>query len=286
VESSIDHVVTIWSRILRAAARRFIQDEIPARAAQMSYYFFLSLFPIALILMTVLGIFLDAQWLVREAVLDRLAAVAPASIVRVLTRLLDHLADHSPGPLTVGLLVALWAASSGMVATIRGLNLAYDVSEERPWWQRRLVGLVLTIAYMVLLSLAMLLLAYGAPVAEALAQWWGLGPSFVKIWQFAQWPVVFAFILLAFDILYHFAPHKPRERWRWIQPGTLVAITLWLLASVCLKYYAAKFANYNVVYGSLGAIIVLLLWFYLTSVAILTGAEINARADAYVPDGR
>lgn len=245
----------------------------------MSFYFFLSVFPIALVLMAGLGLFLDAQGLVRDALLDRLAAVAPASIVRVFTRLLDHLADRSTGPLTLGLVVALWAASSGMVSTIRGLNLAYDVAEERSWWRRRLVGLAITLAFMALLAMAMMLLTYGVPMAAALAQSWGLGPLFVQVWQFAQWPVIFAFVLLAFDILYYFAPHRPHVQWRWGQPGTIVAILLWLLASLSLKYYAANFADYNVVYGSVGAIIVLLLWFYLTSLAILTGAEVNARLE-------
>ena len=273
-----------WTGIARAVARRIADDQIPGRAAQMSFYFFLSVFPMLLILMAALGLFLDAQWLVRDAILERLASVAPASIVGVLTRLLDHLAGRSGGPLTWGIFIALWAASSGMVATIRGLNLAYDVEEERPWWQRRLVGLALTLVLMLLTAAAMLLLAYGAPLAEALAPRMGLGSAFVLAWQIGQWPVIFGFVLLAFELLYYFAPHRPRAHWRWLRPGTLIAIALWLAASLGLKFYALNFANYNVAYGSLGAIIVLLLWFYLTGIAILAGAEINALFENRKPD--
>ena len=245
----------------------------------MSFYFFLSVFPMLLILMAALGLVLDAQWLVRDSILDRLASVAPGSIVRLFTRVMDHLVGRPGAPLTWGLLIALWAASSGMVATIRGLNVAYDVEEERPWWRRRLVGLALTLVLMVFTTVAMLLLAYGVPLAEALAQHLGLGSAFVLAWQIGQWPVIFGFVLLAFDLLYYFAPNRPKACWQWVRPGTLIAIGLWLAASLALKLYVANFANYNVAYGSLGAVIVLLLWFYLTGIAILAGAEINAQLE-------
>lgn len=265
-----------WTAAARALARKIACDQIPGRAAQMSFYFFLSVFPALLILMAGLGLVLDAQWLVRDAVLERLATVAPQPIVVVLTRLLDHLEGRSAMPLTWGVLVALWASSSGMVATIRGLNTAYAVAEERAWWKRRLVGLALTGVLMLLTTAAMLLVAYGVAPAELYAQRRGLGPAFLLAWRIGQWPLIFGFVLLAFDLLYHFGPHRPQVRWRWLQPGTLIAITLWLAASLGLKAYAANFAGYNIAYGSLGAVIVLLLWFYLASIAILTGAEINA----------
>lgn len=268
---------TSWARTFRAVAHRIADDQIPGRAAQMSFYFFLSVFPMLLILTAVLGLFLDAQWLVRDAVLDRLASVAPGPIVSVFSRVIDHVASHPGAPLTWGLLVTLWAASSGMVATIRGLNRAYDVEEERPWWRRRLVGLALTLVLMAFTTTAMMLLTYGVPMGVMLAQNMGLGPAFVLAWQIGQWPVIFGFVLLAFDVLYHFAPHRPHVRWQWVRPGTLIAIALWLAASLALKFYVANVVNYNVAYGSLGAVIVLLLWFYVTGIAILAGAEINAQ---------
>ena len=276
-----------WRGFVQAVARRMVDDGITGRAAQMSFYFFLSVFPVLLILMAVMGLFLDARWLIRDSILDRLSSVVPESMVRLFVGLLDHLAAQPGGPLTWGIVVALWAASSGMVATIRGLNLAYDVKEERPWWRRRLVGIALTLGFMLLLSVAMLLLAYGVPIAEAVAYRMGLGEVFLLAWRLGQWPVIFGFVLLAFELLYHYAPNRPPDRPHlpggWLKPGTLIAIALWLAASVGLKFFVANFAQYNVAYGSLGAVIVLLLWFYLTGIAILAGAEINAELEKARP---
>lgn len=190
----------------------------------MSFYFFLSVFPMLLILMAGLSLFLDSQSLLRAKLLERLASVVPNSIVQLFTRLLEHLSGHSRAPLTWGIAVALWAASSGMVATIRGLNQAYAVAEERAWWKRRLVGFALTLVMMLLMAAAMLLVAYGVPMAEALARRMNLGAVFMPAWQIGRWPVVFGFVLLALDLLYHFAPNRPHARWHWVRPGTLIAI--------------------------------------------------------------
>ena len=268
-----------WAETVRAVARRFADDQIPGRAAQMSFYFFLSVFPVLLIFVAVLGLFLDVRTLAGGTIIDRLATVAPPSIARLLIQLLEHLAWQSGKPLTWGVVVALWAGSSAMVATIRGLNLAYAVEEERPWWQRRLVGLALTLTFMLMITIAMLLMAYGIPLAESLAKGMGLNSTSLLAWRIAQWPMIFLFVLVAFDLLYHFAPSRRLRHWIWLQTGTLIAIALWFAASLGLKFYVANFANYNVVYGSLGAVIALLLWFYLTSIAILSGAEINARLE-------
>ncbi len=274
---------TRWAGIAQVLARKMVDDDVPGRAAEMSFYFFLSVFPMLLILMAMLGLFLDAQLLVHDTILNRLASVAPDSIVRLFDRLLNHLADRGAHPLSWGVLAVLWAASSGMVATMGGLNLAYGVEEKRPWWKRHLVGVALMLAFMLLAAAAMLLLAYGGPIGEALTHNIGLGSAFLLAWRLGQWPVIFGFVLLAFDLLYHYAPHRPRVRWQWLLPGTLIGIALWLSASLGLKFYVANFGNYNLAYGSLGAVIVLLLWFYLTGIAILAGAEINGQLEKAKP---
>jgi membrane protein len=259
--------------------RKFADDQIPGRAAQMSFYFFLSVFPILLIVVAIPGLFLDVQWLVADAIISRLAAAAPPSIARLFARLVEHLTGQPGKPLTWGIIVTLWAASSGMVATIHGLNMAYAVEEERPWWRRRLVGLTLTLVFMVMITAAMVLLAYGVPLARAFANRLGFNSENLLAWRIAQWPLVFAFVLVAFHVLYYFAPSRPLGRWVWLRAGTLIAIALWFAASLGLKFYIENFASYNIAYGSLGAVIALLLWFYLTSIAILTGAEINAQRE-------
>lgn len=268
-----------WRGAPRRVFDKINADQTPGRAAQMAFYFFLSMFPMLLILLTVTGMFMDATSVVRSVILERLSSVAPAAIVRVFTRLLDHLAGQ-PGPsLSWGFLLAIWASSSGMVAAIRGLNDAYAVVEERPWWRRRLIGLALTMVMLFLLAAAMLLLSYGVPLAEELARHLGLGAAFLVTWQIAQWPVIFGFVMLAFDLLYHFGPHRPPGPWRWLRVGTLLAIALWLAASLGLKFFVANIASYNVAYGSLGAVIVLLLWFYLTALAFLMGAQVNMQLE-------
>ena len=242
----------------------------------MSFYFFLSIFPILLILTGALGLFLDARWLVRDSLLDRIGSVAPPSVVRLLGRLLEHLTDRAAQPLGWGIGLTLWAASSGMTATIRGLNVAYGVDEERVWWKRRLVALGLTLVLMVLLAAAMLLLAYGRPMVEMLVERWGLAANWVMVGRVLQWPMLIGFLLLAFELVYQIAPHRPAERWSRVRAGTWIATVMWLAGSLAIKYYAANLAHYNVAYGSIGAVVVLLLWFYWTGIAILVGAEIDA----------
>lgn len=242
----------------------------------MSFYFFLSIFPILLILIGTLGVFLDADWLVRDSLLDRIGSVAPPSVVRLLGGLLEHLTVRAAQPLGWGIGLTLWAASSGMTATIRGLNVAYGVEEERVWWKRRLVALALTLILMLLLAAAMLLLAYGRPLVGMLVDWWGLGSSWVMVGRILQWPMLLGFLLLGFELVYHIGPHRPEARWRRVRAGSWVAALLWLGGSLVIKFYVAHLAHYNVAYGSIGAVIVLLLWFYWTGIALLAGAEIDA----------
>mgnify|MGYP000487921117 CR=1 FL=1 len=270
---------TAWLANAKGVGRRFVDDAVLSRAAEISFYYFLSVFPLLLILMAVLGLFLDARLLVRETLLDALGKVAPGSIIGVFDRLLLHLEQQPERPLSFGILVAVWAASSGMVATIRALNKAYGVVEERPWWRRRLVAIALTLGYMLLAVTAMVLFSWGSVIAEAVAQRVGLGTVFVQVWRFGQWPAIVFVLLVAFHLLYRYAPHRRRGPSRWLQPGTLIGIGLWLAASSGLKLYIANFAHFDVAYGSLGAVIVLLLWFYVTGIAVLTGAEINAQLE-------
>ncbi len=263
---------------LRAVAGRLADDQIPARAAQMAFYFFLSLFPTIVLLMAAVHALSDAQWLVRNAVLWRLDTVAPRQAASLFGPLLDHLAHRPTLPFAWGL-IALWAASSGMAATIHGLNAAYGIDDRRGWWRARLIGLALTLALLVLTTAAMLLLAYGDSTARAIIESRGWHPSVVLAWRIGHWPLTLALVVLAFDLLYHFGPNRPPGRWRWVSAGTLLAMSLWTLASLGLDYYVSNIRNYTTTYGAIGTVIVLLLWFYLTSIAILSGAEVNAKLD-------
>ena len=243
----------------------------------MSFYFVLSFFPLLLLMMAALGQFAEAQQVLRDTVVQHLAPLAPPTMLRLISDLLEHLAEQPAGLLTWGGLVAIWAASSGMVATVGGLNQAYAITDHRSWWKRRLVGLALTLVIMFMMIVAMVLLTLGAPLAEMLAQQMSNGETALLAWRFLQWPAIFCFTLLAFDLLYCFGPHRRHTTWRWLPVESLIAIALWLAVSIGLKAYMTRYGNYSVLYGAVGGVIVLLLWFYLSAIAILAGAHVAAQ---------
>jgi membrane protein len=181
--------------------------------------------------------------------------------------------------LSFGLLAALWAASNGMGAITEALNTAYDVKESRPWWKNRLQAIALTASLSVLIISALLLVLYGGKIVDTLAANFDFGSAFVMTWKIAQWPIVLAFMLLAFALIYYFAPDLREQKWTWITPGAVLGVALWLLASFGFRTYLHFFDSYSATYGSLGAVIILMLWLYLTGVAVLVGGELNAELE-------
>lgn len=255
------------------------EDDIFGRAAQLSYYFLLALFPLLLFLMTLLGYFADSSSQLRSNLLGYLGTVMPYSAVQLVqTTLTEISAAKGGGKLSFGLLAALWAASNGMSAITETLNIAYEVKDRRPWWKVRLVSIGLTLLLALLIISALVLVLYGERIAEFLVRLAGLGTMVAVVWKFVQWPIVLASLLLAFASIYYFAPdlREPDKRWQWITPGSVVAILLWLLVSLAFRLYLHFFDSYSATYGSLGALIILMLWFYLTGIAILVGGEINS----------
>ncbi|MEO8315878.1 MAG: YihY/virulence factor BrkB family protein [Pseudomonadota bacterium] len=259
----------VWG-ILRKFVRNLQHDWIAGRAAQMAFFFMLSAFPLLLLMMAALSHFPDAQLMLRDALVQHLAPLLPPSMLALIFALLEHLAEHPTGLLASSGAVALWAASSGMVATVDGLNQAYGIRERRSWWMRRLVGLVLTLVIMFMIVAAVVLLAVGAPLAETLAKRMNIGAMALLAWRVLQWPAIFCCTLLAFDLVYRFGPHRRRTAWHWFPIEALVAISLWLAASIGLRAYMIRFGNYSVIYGAMGGMIVLSLWFYMSAIAILT----------------
>ena len=263
---------------LHAVAGKLADDQIPGRAAQMAFHFFLSLFPTVVILMAAAHAFADAQWLVRNAVLWRLDSVAPRQATAFFAPLIDHLAQRPAVSFFWGP-IALWAASSGMAATIHGLNAAYGIDDRRGWWRARLIGLALTVALLVLTSAATLLLAFADPFVRQVAAREGWHSGVVLAWRIGHWPIAIGLAVLAFDLLYHYGPNRAQPKWRCFSAGTLLALVLWLLASIGLDFYVSSVRNYSSAYGPIGTVIVLMLWLYLTSIAILAGAEVNAQLE-------
>ena len=266
-----------WKELAERVWSELSEDSILGRAAQLSFYFLLSIFPMFLILLAGLGSLVGEDSTVRSALMKYFDAVAPDSASALVDGILLQVAKGtSGGGITFGLLVAFWAASSGMVAVINALNDAYDVKETRPWWKARLVAIALMLALIALIGTALLLVTYGAAIAGAISSSFGLGSAFTTAWSILQWPILLGFVLLAFNLLYLYAPNLKHWNWHWLMPGTVAGVGLWLLASYCFNLYVSNFATYSLTYGSLGTAVVLLLWFYVTGIAILVGAQINS----------
>jgi membrane protein len=256
----------VWSEIQK--------DELTDRAAALSYYFVFALFPTLLFLTALIGLFPE------QDLMERLVAPAreflPGDAASLLERTLAEIQRGAGGGiLSVGAVVALWGASRGMVSIITTLNVVYGVTNPRPWWRRQLAALALTVAFSVMGLGALLSLVLGERVGEAAAAWAGYGETFTTIWGLLQWPLGLLFALTGIDLVYHFAP-AVRLRWYWLTPGSAFAGVAWIAASLGFRAYVSSFANYNATYGSIGGVILLLLWLYLSSMTLLIGGEINS----------
>jgi len=269
-----------WTTFLKRLYTRINDHDLFARSAQLSYYFLLALFPLLVFLVTLLGYFAESGSLLRNSLLSYLAKVMPYSAITLVHSTLDEISDaKGGGKLSFSLLAALWVASSGMGAISDTLNVAYDVKETRSWWRVRLVSIGLTVAFTVFIMAALVIVLYGGKIGDSIAGRLGYSIAFAVAWRILQWPIVLLFVLLTFEMIYCFGPNLPRRRWRWWTPGGVVAVMLWLLISFGFRLYLHFFNSYGRTYGSLGAVIVLMLWFYLTGMAVLLGGEINSELE-------
>jgi membrane protein len=264
-----------WTELLKRTIKEFTADNCLGLAAQLAYYLLLALVP-ALVFLIALTSFFPHRLI--EQMIASVGSVAPAEMTALLRTQMEAIAagEHG-GLLTFGFAMALWSSSAALVSLIDALNQAYDIEEARPWWKVRLTAMWLTIALAALVLVSFALVIGGPALAEWLAQRTGLGSVFEWTWKIAQWPLVIALVATALGLLNYFGPDAEQD-WAWISPGALLATVLWLVASLAFKVYVANFADYNQTYGSLGGIIVLMLWFYLSGLAILIGAEMNAKS--------
>jgi membrane protein len=246
-------------------------------AAQLAFFFLLSLFPLLLFLMLLLGYLTGDRAQLRDQLLFYLSSLAPVSASQLIATTIEETSfAKGGGKLTVGLLAALWAASGGMRAMSKALNVAYGVRENRSWWHERLLALGLTLALGALIVVALTLLLYGSDIAEQIAAAFGLDEAFTLLWKLVQYPVAVLFVLLAFNAIYHFAPNIKGKRWKWLTPGALIGVALWLIVSIAFRQYLRQFSLIKTTYGSFGAVIALMLWCYLTGIVILIGGAVNA----------
>ena len=269
-----------WRSLAKPLWQRINDHDLLARAAQLSYYFLLALFPLLIFLMTLLGYFATAGSQLRDTLLRYLSTVMPYSAVVLVYTTLDKVAaKRGGGRLSFSLLAALWVASSGMGAISDTLNIAYNVKETRAWWKVRLISVALTAALAVLIMAALAIVLYGGKIGDVVANSIGYGGAFKIAWRILQWPIMLVFVYFTFHLIYYFAPNRPRRRRQRTIPGAVIAMVLWLLISFGLRIYLHFFNSYSLTYGSLGALIVLMLWFYLTGMAVLVGGEINSEME-------
>ena len=281
--SSLVLVSQMANEKLTSRVRRIIKQindhEVFGRAAQLSYYFLLALFPLLLVLINLLGFMAQEGTDFRNKLISYLAAVMPGSAVSLVHTTLDEVSKTSGGgKVSLGLVAALWAASNGMGAISQTLNTAYDVRETRPWWMVRLISVLLTVALSVLIIAALAIILYGGSIGNFLGTRYGFSQLFATFWSIFQWPIALVFVLVTFNLIYSFAPDLKSRKRTLISPGAFIAVGLWLLISFGFRLYLRYFDSYSVTYGSLGAVIVMMLWFYFTGVAILIGGEVNCEA--------
>jgi membrane protein len=269
-----------WKSLGQRVWREIQEDEVFGRAAQLSYYFLLALFPLLLFLTSLFGWFAGEDSELRASLFKYLATVLPGEASQLVSKTVTDVTEGSGGgKLSFGILATLWAASNGMGAIVDALNAAYEQKETRPWWKTRVVAVGLTFALALLIIGALILVLYGHLIGDAVASKLGLGAAFALAWKVLQWPIVLAFVLLGFALIYYFAPDLRDQDWKWVTPGSAIGVGLWLLVSFGFRLYLSYFNSYSATYGSLGAVIVLMLWFYFTGIAILVGGEINSEVE-------
>jgi membrane protein len=275
---------SLWSlgglkpaELARRVWRAYNQDNVAGHAAQLSYYFLMALFPALLLLLTIAGFVAQGNPHFRAGVFLLLGSALPPSASELVDKTVTDVARAAGGlKLTFGVVFTLWSASGGIQAIMQTLNRCFGVTETRPWWKRAVTAVGLTIALAVLVQVAMALVLFGPHIARWLGARLELSNAFVLAWRAVQYPVALGLMLTAFGLLYHLAPDRKKSRWQWITPGSVAGVCLWVVASFGFRLYLHYFNSYAKTYGSLGAVITLMIWLYATGIAILLGGEVNA----------
>ncbi|MEU9048305.1 MULTISPECIES: YihY/virulence factor BrkB family protein [unclassified Kitasatospora] len=281
-----------WLAVLKRTGREFLDDELPDRAAALTYYSVLAIFPALLVLISVLGLVGSSA---TNAVLDNLQKLAPGSAREILRSAVTQLqASRGTGGVlaAVGLAGALWSASGYIAAFIRAANAVYDIREGRPVWKITPLRVGLTLLMMVLLAASAVIVVFTGPLARRAGETLGLGHTAVTAWSIAKWPLLVVLVSLMIALLYWAAPNVRGRGFRWVSPGSVLAVLLWLALSGGLAAYVANFGSYNKTYGTLAGVIVFLVWLWLSNLAILLGLEFDAELareraiEGGIPPGR
>ena len=258
-----------------------MDDNLTDWAAALTYYAVLSLFPAFIALLSILGLIVDPATITR-VVTDVVRQLGPEDAVNTFAEPIEQIAANRSTAvvgLIFGVAVAIWTASNYVGAFIRASNAIYERDEGRPFWKLRPIQLLLTLVLVLIAALVVLALIITGPVAQAVGDAVGLGDAAVTAWNIAKWPVMLVVVMLMLAILYWSAPNAKVYGFRWVSPGSIVAVVLWIIASVAFAFYVGNFGSYNKTYGALAGVIVFLVWMWITNIAVLLGAELNAETE-------
>ncbi|NUK31682.1 YihY/virulence factor BrkB family protein [Parageobacillus sp. VR-IP] len=260
---------------VRELVRRFYEDEVPRLSAELAYYFLLSLFPFLIFLMTLLA-YLPIP---HEDVLSVVRQYAPEEALHLIETNIRRIMDYQNGKLlSISIVGAIWSASNGMNAIVRAFNRAYGVEENRPFWLARGVSVLLTFGLIFVIIVALVLPVFGKMIGLFLFSVFGFSKEFLMLWNAFRWVISSLILLIVFTALYYFAPNK-KLRCANVIRGAIFATIGWIITSLAFSYYVNNFVNYTAMYGSLGGIIILMVWFYLSGMIIVLGGEMNAIFD-------
>ena len=265
--------------LLQRTAKEILDDGVPGLAAQTAYYFFFSLFPLFLFLAPLLGFLGDKEktfgWL-----LAQLGSTVPGEGIELIRGVVTDVvyAENAPGIMSIGALLAIWAGSNVFTALIDALNTAYDVSETRPWWKKRLIAVVAVIGSgIVLLGTAAIILG-GSRLAHWMTDQLGLSSAVATVWSYVQIPIAFTMLVILAWLIYIFLPNVSQKKQRALT-GAIAAAVLWILVTLLFRVYVANFGSYNATYGTIGGVIVLMTWMYLSMLVLLSGGELNSELE-------
>jgi membrane protein len=259
----------------------FSEDNMSDWAAALTYYGLLSLFPALIALVSILGLFGDPA-ATTKTVTEVVTKLGPSSAADTFAGPIKSITSHKSAAgilFVVGLATALWSASSYVGAFMRAANVIYETPEGRPFWKLRPLQILVTLVMVVMLAAVALAIVLTGPVVSAVAGPLGIGSTAVSIWDIAKWPVLLLVVVLMFAVLFHAAPNVRLQGFKWVSPGALFAIVLWLIASAVFAFYVANFGSYDKTYGTLGGLVCLLVWMWITNVALLLGMELNSERE-------